>query len=91
MEADIDNIIAYNKVLGNNIINCAGAGAFADYDTVCGYADRLAVLADKLAANGMKIYYHNVKTPTIKYIIISRYFSNTRRHKTRFNVRKTRL
>ena len=67
MEADIDNIIAYNKVLGNTIINCAGAGAFADYDTVCGYADRLAVLADKLAANGMKIYYHNHNGEFVKF------------------------
>ncbi|MBE6884809.1 MAG: sugar phosphate isomerase/epimerase [Ruminococcaceae bacterium] len=67
LEANLDEIIAYNKVLGNKNINCAGAGPFDSWEHVNEYAVKLDKIADILAENGMKIYYHNHAHEFVKF------------------------
>ena len=55
---DLDAIIAYNKVLGNDNIVCAGS-PFDSWETVNRVTAELAEISDRLAAQGMKLYYHN--------------------------------
>ncbi|MBE6884808.1 MAG: sugar phosphate isomerase/epimerase [Ruminococcaceae bacterium] len=63
---DLDAIIAYNKVLGNNNIVCAWS-PFENWEQVQAQTEELNQMADKLAANGMKLYYHNHAHEFVKF------------------------
>ena len=61
-----DEIVAYNKVLGNDNIVCAWA-PFESWEQVQAQTAELAALADKLEACGMKLHYHNHSHEFVKF------------------------
>ena len=61
-----DEIVAYNKVLGNDNIVCAWA-PFESWEQVQAQTAELEALADKLEACGMKLHYHNHSHEFVKF------------------------
>ncbi len=62
----LDEIIAYNRTLGNNNIVCAGS-PFGDWETCGRVTTELREISRRLAAHGMKLYYHNHSHEFVKF------------------------
>ncbi len=58
IENDFDNMVAYNKTVGNTRIICPGISMDTEED-VKGVAKRFEGYAERLAKEGMSFYYHN--------------------------------
>ncbi len=66
MHEHFDELVAYNKVLGNTNLVCAWA-PFDNWEQVQAQTAELGEMADKLAACGMKLYYHNHSHEFVKF------------------------
>ena len=58
LQKDLDYIVNYNKILGNNNIVCAWAPC-ESWEQVNAQIPVLADISDRLAEKGMKFYYHS--------------------------------
>ncbi len=55
---DLDNVIEYNKAIGNTRIICPGAH-MQNREDVLGVAKLFKEISPKLKENGMQLFYHN--------------------------------
>lgn len=58
IDGDFDNMVAYNKTIGNTRIICPGVGITTEAETK-DFAQKFNAVSQKLAAHGMQLYYHN--------------------------------
>ena len=57
-KADMDKVIEYNKIIGNDSIGC-GIGFFSGTDSAIAFAKWLNKIGGICADSGMTFYYHN--------------------------------
>lgn len=63
----LDELIEYNKVLGNDLITCAGGAPFASAQDIADNIEGFKRIAEQAGKAGMRVAYHNHSHEFVKF------------------------